>query len=119
MLGGVTVSWWGMVRHSRNLAFDPSYNTWYILKPPLGAVMGGIAVIILRTGLLAMNVGDEVAVHPDPNYLLLIVAFLAGFSERFSIRMIDKVMSSILGAESGTAEPRDEVVIANEAKEEK
>ncbi|MCB2205819.1 hypothetical protein KQI65_13830 [bacterium] len=93
MLGGVTASWWGIVRHTRSLAFDPSYGTWYMLKPAMGAIMGGLAVLIIQTALLAIS-RDAVI---DQNHLLLIIAFLAGFSERFSIGIIDKVMSSLLG----------------------
>jgi hypothetical protein len=98
LLGALTVSWWGIVRHSSALTTDPTYNAWYLLKPPLGAVMGVIAVLVIQTGFLAMG---ERPVQ-NPNYLYLIVAFLAGFSERFSILMIDKVMTALL---SGSPTP--------------
>lgn len=94
MLGGVTAAWWGMVRHARSLAFDPSYATWYMLKPAMGAITGGVAVLIIQMMLLAISRQAEI----DHNHFLLIIAFLAGFSERFSIGMIDRVMSALFGA---------------------
>jgi len=94
MLGGVTASFWGMVRHARSLAFDPSYSTWYMFKPAMGAITGGVTVLIIQMVLLAISPEAEI-VH---NHFLLIVAFLAGFAERFSIRMIDRVMDAFFGA---------------------
>jgi hypothetical protein len=101
MLGGVTASWWGIVRHARSLSFDPSYSTWYMLKPAMGAIMGGVAVLIIQMVLLAVS-REAIIEH---NHLLLIIAFLAGFSERSSLRLIDRVMSALFGG-NGSAKDR-------------
>lgn len=96
MLGGVLVSWWGFVVHTRNLEYDPSYNTWYLLKPPIGAVMGVFNVVVIKTGLITLQGSTNV----NSAELLYIVAFLAGFSERFFVQMFDKVMTALLGGEN-------------------
>ncbi|MDT8323833.1 MAG: hypothetical protein RRA94_06980 [Bacteroidota bacterium] len=96
MLGGVTASWWGMVRHARSLSFDPSYATWYMLKPAMGAITGGIAVLLIQMLLLAISREGVI----DHNHFLLIFAFLAGFAERSSMRLIDRVMAALFGANS-------------------
>ncbi len=96
MLGGVLVSWWGFVVHTRNLEYDPSYNTWYLLKPPIGAVMGVFSVVVIKAGLITLQGSTEV----NSAELLYIVAFLAGFSERFFVQMFDKVMTALLGGEN-------------------
>lgn len=100
MLGGVTASWWGMVRHARSLSFDPSYSTWYMLKPAMGAITGGVTVLILQMLLLAISTQAAI----DHNHILLVIAFLAGFSERFYIRMIDRVMSALFGTNGGAGD---------------
>ncbi len=94
-LGGVTIVIWGLIKHTTDLDFDTHYAAWYYFKPILGAVMGLVAVLIILGGFLAVQ-GTTTPGSPLPLY---IVAFLAGFSERFSIRIIDRVMTSIFGGE--------------------
>jgi hypothetical protein len=105
--GGVTIVIWGLIKHTIDLDFDTHYLAWYFFKPVLGAIMGLIAVLIILGGFLAVQ-GSSV---PQGSVLpLYIVAFLAGFSERFSIRIIDRVMTAIFGGEPtpppGAAGPR-------------
>ncbi len=104
MLGGVTSSWWGMVRHARSLSFDPSYSTWYMLKPAMGAIMGGVAVLIIQMVLLALSREAKI----DHNHLLLIIAFLFGFSERFMLRLIDRVMGALFGGNGSMRGGKDD-----------
>ena len=105
--GGVTIVIWGLIKHTIDLDFDTHYLAWYLFKPVLGAIMGLIAVLIILGGFLAIQ-GTSV---PQGSQLpLYIVAFLAGFSERFSIRIIDRVMTAIFGGEptppTGPSSPR-------------
>ena len=106
-VGGVTIVIWGLIKHTIDLDFDTHYLAWYLFKPVLGAIMGLIAVLIILGGFLAVQ-GTSV---PQGSQLpLYIVAFLAGFSERFSIRIIDRVMTAIFGGEptppTGPSSPR-------------
>ena len=102
-LGGLTIAIWGLTSHAANLDFDRSYAIWYWLRPLLGAVMGLIAVIAVQAGLLAVE--GQAAHQPAPSgkLLLYILAFLAGFSERFFIRVIDRVMTAIFSSEPAPA----------------
>lgn len=94
-LGGVTIVIWGLIKHTIDLDFDTSYFAWYLFKPILGAVMGLIAVLVILGGFFAIQGTTETA-GPLPLY---IIAFLAGFSERFSIRIIDRVTTALFGGE--------------------
>lgn len=94
-LGGVTIVIWGLIKHTIDLDFDTSYSDWYFFKPILGAVMGLIAVLVILGGFIAI----QGTAAPTSTLPLYIIAFLAGFSERFSIRIIDRVTTAIFGGE--------------------
>jgi hypothetical protein len=91
----VTIVIWGLIKHTVDLDFDTSYFAWYLFKPILGAVMGLIAVLVILGGFIAIQGTAE----PAGRLPLYIIAFLAGFSERFSIRIIDRVTTALFGGE--------------------
>ena len=99
-LGGVTIVVWGLIKHTIDLDFSPDYLGWYFFKPILGAVMGLIAVLAILAGFVAIQGG----LTPTSYLPLYIVAFLTGFSERFFIRIIDRVTTALFGGEQ-TAPP--------------
>jgi hypothetical protein len=101
MLGGTTIVWWGIVKHAKELTFDSAFVIWYFLKPALGAVMGVVVVLIAEAGFVTLNENAPVS-NQTP---LLVVAFIGGFSERFFINMIDKVVTAVLGGDTKTVEP--------------
>jgi hypothetical protein len=95
MIGGTTIVLWGLVKHSVQLDFDRTYSFWYLLKPGIGAVMGVIAVLILKAGFLSVE-GKIELTNPTP---LILLAFVVGFSERFFIRILDRVITAIVGGD--------------------
>ena len=99
-LGGVTIVVWGLIKHTIDLDFSRDYMGWYFFKPILGAVMGLIAVLVILAGFVAIQ-GE---LTPTSHLPLYIVAFLTGFSERFFIRIIDRVTTALFGGEQ-TAPP--------------
>jgi hypothetical protein len=106
-IGGMTISYWGLVKHTVEMDFDDAYKLWYWFKPLLGAVFGLIAVVIVKAGLVSIQgpapgtTGGEV-----PNTLPLhIIAFIAGFSERFFVQLIDRVMTALFGGSTTAPQP--------------
>ncbi len=99
LLGGTTIFLWGIVKHSSEMNFDGSFLIWYLLKPLLGAIMGSVIVLFALAGFLALK-GDAAAAGRTP---LLILAFIGGFSERFFLRLVDRVISSIFEGEGSAA----------------
>lgn len=98
LLGGTTIVWWGIVKHATDLTFDPAFIIWYLLKPALGAVMGIMLVLIVQAGFFTLSGGANI----QNDIPLLVLAFIGGFSERFFIRMIDRVVTTVLGGEVGS-----------------
>jgi len=98
-LGGLTIAIWGLIDHSAKLDFDRAFSVWYWLKPVLGGVMGLIAVLIVLAGLFTVQGKPELS----SKTALYILAFLGGFSERFFVRIIDKLMTTLLGGDQATS----------------
>ena len=96
LIGGTTIVLWGIIKHSVELDFDHSYAIWYLLKPGIGAVMGVVAVLVTKAGFLSVE-GNVTLTNQIPLYLL---AFVVGFSERFFIRILDRVVTAVLGGDT-------------------
>ena len=91
-LGGVTVGLYGLYSHIQSRDFDPKYALWYVSKPIVGAVFGWFVFLIYYVGLIsAQGVNVKVAMPEVP----FAIAFLAGFSERFTIKIVDKLMETL------------------------
>jgi hypothetical protein len=99
MIGGTTIVLWGIVKHSAELNFDHTYTIWYLLKPGIGAVMAVVAVLVMKAGFLSVE-GEIQIKNQIPLYLL---AFVVGFSERFFLRILDRVITAVLGGDSSVS----------------
>lgn len=87
-LGGVSVALYGLYSHIQARDFDPKYELWYICKPIMGAVFGWFVFLIYYVGFCAVQQNVDIK---NP-LVLYVIAFLAGFSERFTIKIIDRLM---------------------------
>jgi hypothetical protein len=89
-LGGIAVGLYGLYTHVQARDFDPGYRLWYLSKPIVGAIFGWFVVVVFRVGILSLQgIGDQDIKSP---LLFYVIAFLAGFSERFTIKIIDRLM---------------------------
>jgi hypothetical protein len=99
-LGGVTIGLFGLYTHIQARNFDPKYLLWYISKPVMGAIFGWFVCMVFFVGLLAIQNNSNTA---NPS-LLYVIAFLAGFSERFTIKIVDRIMQLLTTWEDKPAE---------------
>ncbi len=90
-LGGIAVGLYGLYTHIQARDFDPAYRLWYLSKPIVGAIFGWFVVLVFRVGILSIQAGGADQEIKSP-LLFYIIAFLAGFSERFTIKIIDRLM---------------------------
>src|ERR1700722_4177954 len=90
-LGGVTIGIYGIYTHISTKDFDTSFTLWYICKPVMGAIFGWFVFLVYYVGVISAQAGATVDIKsPELSYL---IAFLAGFSERFTIKTIDRFMT--------------------------
>jgi len=98
-IGGTTIAYWGIVKHTILMDFDDQYELWYYFKPLLGAIFGLISVIIIKAGFISLQTVATPA-KIENQLPLYIIAFIAGFSERFFVQLIDRVTTALFGGET-------------------
>ena len=80
-------------RSVRN-AWDTSWTVWYILRPLISSVVGGVAYVILRAGLLVLEAERS---SEAGAFGFLALAFVAGFNvDRFLAR-VEEIAQSVWG----------------------
>jgi hypothetical protein len=88
-LGGVAVALYGLYSHVQVRDFDSRFTLWYLCKPVMGSIFGWFVYFVYFLGLISAQGVDAKINTPAVPYA---IAFLAGFSERFTVQIIDKVM---------------------------
>jgi hypothetical protein len=109
-LGGITIAIYGIYTHVQKKDFDPKFQLWYLCKPIIGAIFGWFVYVIYLI-IIASTSGipktgetsDSLIKFPQ---LPFAISFLAGFSERFTTKMIDKLMSVLITWESDKTESK-------------
>jgi hypothetical protein len=91
-LGGVAIGLFGLYSHIQARDFDPKYRLWYICKPIVGGIFGWFVFLVFYVGLVAVQSGSG-KLNP---WLFYATAFLAGFSERFTIKIVDRIMQVLI-----------------------
>lgn len=111
-LGGVAIGLYGIYTHIQARDFDPKYELWYICKPIMGAIFGWFVFLIYFVGFVAVQGGNA---RVENRLVLYAIAFLAGFSERFTIKIIDRLME-LLTTWEGEEKSSATASASNEAK---
>ena len=93
VLGEITIAFFGIYNHIRLGDFDPRFKLWYICKPIIGGIFGWFVYGLYVIGFVAVQQEGVDSIN-NPTFIY-VIAFLAGFSERFILRMIDKLMAVI------------------------
>lgn len=83
----------GMVGVLYQIAFRRSqtarFYTWLVAKPIVGMVFGAIVYFLAVSGELALNGRTQISNIE----LLNVLAFLGGFSDRYSVDLLDRITS--------------------------
>jgi hypothetical protein len=101
-LGGVVAGLFGFYLHAAGRDFDRAYVAYYFLKPIVGLVLGPLVYLLARAGLVAVQADGRAIERPE---LLYLGAFVLGFGERYSLRLIDRVAGAIFGPTEAAAQP--------------
>ncbi|HET6177245.1 MAG TPA: hypothetical protein VFE61_09950 [Candidatus Sulfotelmatobacter sp.] len=109
-VGGVTIGIYGLYTHISAKDFDPTFRLWYICKPVMGAIFGWFVVVAFYVGLVS---AEGSTVHVNVPQVTYAIAFLAGFSERFTIKTIDRLMTVLtVGEDTSKTKDKDKPKVA-------
>jgi hypothetical protein len=114
-VGGATQCVFGIQKYVAERRFDPTMALVYIAKPVTGLILGPVVVVIFLSGALIFQGGDLGAALgsvgtgaetagtngltvPQMSFILLL-GFLAGYSERFWVELIDQTLAALLRRE--------------------
>lgn len=90
-LGGVCGIFYSLYWHvAIKRDFDRQYVMWYLVQPLLGSMIGMIIYMIITVGFLTIQ-GTPTPANPLFMYLL---AFIAGFRQRFFLELIDRIVQT-------------------------
>jgi len=92
IMGTLSYLLWACVTHIANKDFDNYYVAWYVLRIPLGAIMAAAIYFVVVSGFVTM--GDDIEVKSNIQFIVL--AFISGFSIRYSMNTLDRVTSAIM-----------------------
>lgn len=94
-LGGASVALYGIYSHVQARDFDSKYKLWYVSKPIIGAIFGWFVYLVYYVGLVSVQ-GTAKPLDVAIPFVPYAIAFLAGFSERFTVQIIDKLMQVLV-----------------------
>ncbi len=78
--------------------------TWMVAKPIIGMVMGGLVYFLAVSGELFLNGQTRIS----NTQFLCVLAFIGGFSDRFSIELINRIVSKSLTEEGDKTKTEQE-----------
>lgn len=95
---GATISAiYNFIKQTSLRDFDRQFITWYYIKPMLGIITGAVVYFLFMCIIFAMGVEIDPI---RPNLLILLACCLTGFSEKFSLEMVESASRSIFNIPS-------------------
>lgn len=84
------------------------WEVWYFIRPPVSGVMGLVALIFLKAGLLVFS-GDVSITGDEKRYFaFLAVAFIAGYNVQNFLLKIEEISKASLGIKKREQNIKDE-----------
>lgn len=91
-LGAVLISMTGVFEHAHD--WDTSFIYWHWARPVVGASFGGVAVLFVQAGVLAIG-SNNTANSGTNDVVYYIIAFIVGYREETFRELIKKVTDVI------------------------
>lgn len=100
-IGGIVYCLRGVYLNRRlQEKWDDRWNTWYYLRPIVSLIIGGVAYIFLKAGLLVLDAQDSSEHNAYGFYAL---SFIAGLNVDKFIKKVEGVAESVWGIEPSRA----------------
>ncbi len=91
-LGGIIGALHALWRHvSRDVDFSRQYGSWYITNPILGVFLGAVIFIVMRAGLISLDVGATTESLGTP-YVIYVLAAIVGFQQNVAYDLLRRVI---------------------------
>ena len=94
-LGGVCNGLFAIASHARQQDFDPQYLLWYLTIPVMGAVIGIFVDLLALSAIDLLSTG----ILRSDNFLLYILAFVAGFQQNAALRLMNQLVRRVFAPE--------------------
>jgi len=94
-------------------SWDNDWIVWYLIRPIVSLIVGLIAFVFLKAGLLVLDAKQDIA---SPAYGFLALAFIAGLNvDRFLVRL-EELARSTWGIRPSRTSENSESISPNEKK---
>lgn len=103
-VGSLAAILYRFYKSPRRVNFEIEFR-WLIARPIIGIIMGALAYLALISGLIVFNTTESAPLDPQKAGFLAqywIVAFLAGFSDKFYEKIIEWLVGKFTGAQDIT-----------------
>lgn len=98
--GGVVYCLRGVyLNYSVRKQWDKTWHVWYVIRPVVSALAGGISFVFLKAGLLVLDTSEGAS----SIYGFLALAFIAGLNVDKFLAKIEDVAQSAFGIEKSRA----------------
>ena len=103
-IGGVVAVLYRLAYRPGSARTPVELYTWMVVKPIIGLVMGGLVYFLAVSGELFLNGQTNI----NNTQFLCVLAFIGGFSDRFSIDLINRFVSGSMSAPGDKARSAQE-----------
>lgn len=81
---------------------------WLIARPIIGIIMGALSFLAVEAGLILLGTSPtESPQTTGINYVYLVIAFVAGFSDKFYLKVIDVLVGRIIPGDTSETDSFD------------
>lgn len=96
LIGGIVYCLRGIyVNHCVLKQWSVGWSLWYLLRPLVSMIMGGISYFILMSGLMAIGINN---ISKSPDHFFYLVAFFAGLRVDSFLKYFEGQISKRIGS---------------------
>lgn len=76
--------------------WDANWHAWYLVRPVVSLIFGGVSYAVLKAGLLLLNAAEG---SDGLNYGFVALAFIAGFNVDRFVKRMEEAAKATFGIE--------------------
>ena len=91
LVGGILQGLWFLWQHVSDRILRKVWIPWYIFLPLIGSLLGTFAYLVFLAGFVTTSGGTQI----QSEYFIMLLCALAGFSSRWAVETLDKIVDLI------------------------